>query len=512
MTIISYIYIPTQHFLYMYYIGYDIGSSSIKAALLDGETNVDIGVASSPNTEMAISSPQPGWAEQDPVVWWEHIKLATRKLLKTTGVNPSDVKGIGISYQMHGLVLVDKQGTVLRPSIIWCDSRAVGIGNLAFETLGQQECFDHILNSPGNFTASKLRWIKENEPDLFDRIFKFMLPGDYIALRMTGEANTTVAGLSEGMLWNFDAGKPYKKLLDYYEIPNELIPSSVPTFSEQGYLTREAANELGLNHGIPVGYRAGDQPNNAMSLGVLEPGQVAATGGTSGVVYGITDNLVYEPHSRVNSFAHVNHSMDNPHIGVLLCINGSGIQYRWIKEQLAEKGFSYDDLEEAIKKIPIGAEGLRMLPFGNGAERILNNVDVGCHLCGLQFNRHSKNHLFRSALEGIAYSFAYGMEIMNQMGMDITSIRVGNDNLFRSEVFGNTVATLMKGPIDMVETTGAIGAARAAAYSMGQFSSLKEAMAGDRIIRTYEPATNTDDYYSSYRLWKEDLKKVIGFN
>ncbi|MFY0599507.1 MAG: carbohydrate kinase [Cyclobacteriaceae bacterium] len=493
----------------MYFLGYDVGSSSIKAAIVDANTNAQVSVLFYPEKEMSITSLKSGWAEQEPETWWENLIQATKKVIKESGVNPREISGIGISYQMHGLVLIDKDKQVLRPSIIWCDSRAVEIGDAAFEAMGHQTCFEHLLNSPGNFTASKLKWVQENEPELYSKIDKIMLPGDYIAMRLTGEVNTTISGLSEGMIWDFKTNTPSKDLFGHFGFENDLVPEVKPTFSVQGEVSVEVANLLGLKSGIPVGYRGGDQPNNAMSLGVLESGQVAGTGGTSGVVYGVNKSPVYDEQSRVNSFAHVNYSMENPNVGVLLCINGSGIQYRWINQEVASEGTSYFDMEKMMADVPVGSDGLRMLPFGNGAERVLGNKDVGSHIQGLQFNRHSKPHLFRAALEGIAFSFAYGIEVMTSLGMSIESMRVGNDNLFQSQIFSDTVSTLMNGKIEIVETTGAIGAARAVGFTTGHFSSLREAMSGDKVLKTYVPKQNVAEYREAYARWKDDLEKVI---
>ena len=464
----------------MYYLGYDIGSSSIKAALVDAESNKPIKVVQYPESEMDIISRRQGWAEQNPEVWWENIIQATRKLFTDLEAKYRDgVLGIGISYQMHGLVLVDKDQNVLRPSIIWCDSRAVEIGNELFEKLGPQKCLDHLLNSPGNFTASKLKWVKDNEPEIYNRIHKLMLPGDYIAMKFTGELNTTVCGLSEGMMWDFKENNPANFLFEEFGINESMIPEVKDVFSNQGELSTVIADLLGLPAGIPVGYRSGDQPNNAMSLGVLNAGEVAATGGTSGVVYGVVDQLSYDEDSRVNSFAHVNHCADNPKIGILLCINGAGIQYRWVKQQMANDGTSYVDMERMISSVPVNSEGLRIIPFGNGAERILENKDIGSHVMNLHFNRHNRAHFYRASLEGIAYSFIYGMEILSGMGMKVSRIKVGNDNLFQSTVFSTTIASLLQCEIDVVETTGAVGAAKAIGYTLKHRSFIERGNVGE---------------------------------
>lgn len=490
----------------MYYLGYDIGSSSIKAALLDGSTNRPVAVVKEPAAEMAIQSPQPGWAEQEPSLWWEMVVAATQALWRETGVHPSLVAGIGIAYQMHGLVLIDKRGQVLRPAIIWSDSRAVAIGQAAFAALGAERCMERLLNSPGNFTASKLRWVQENEPEVFQRIYRLLLPGDYIAYQLTGEATTTIAGLSEGMFWDFRAQRPADFLLDYYGIPTDLLPRRVPVFGEQGRLQPVAAEALGLPAGIPVAYRAGDQPNNALALGALEPGEVAATGGTSGVVFSVSDQLIGDPQQRVNTFAHVNYQPDAPRTGLLLNINGAGILYRYVRSLIGWEDRPYAQLEEMVEAVAIGADGLVVLPFGNGAERMLENRTLGAQVLGLDFNRHGKPHFLRAALEGIAFAFVYGME---QLNVPPTKLRVGNDNLFQSAVFSTTIATLTNTPIEVVSTTGAIGAARGAAHGLGQFATLREAVSGDPVVQTFYPIERVDVYQEAYHRWKAALLQQL---
>ncbi|MCF8245019.1 MAG: carbohydrate kinase [Saprospiraceae bacterium] len=501
----------------MYLIGYDIGSSSIKAALVEVETGATLAVAQSPATEMGMIAHQPGWAEQDPDEWWQHVCTATRQLLADCLIAPAEIKGIGISYQMHGLVVVDEKMKPLRPSIIWCDSRAVQYGNLAFDEIGHEKCRSHLLNSPANFTAAKLAWVKENEPGIFAKIRYFMLPGDYIALRLTGEPMTTPSGLSEGILWDFQKNDVADIVLDYFGFDKKLVPHVTPTFSLQGKLTPEAAAATGLAEGTPVTYRAGDQPNNALSLNVLQPGEVAATGGTSGVVYGVVDRPTYDLQSRVNGFCHVTHGpsnhqspITNHRIGILLCINGAGSLYRWLRQTVGQGSISYPDMERLAASVPIGSDGLRILPFGNGAERMLGNLDPGAQVNGLQLNRHTAAHLYRAGLEGIAFSFVYGVQILKEMGLGITVMRVGNDNLFQSAVFSKTIATLLGCSIDVVETTGAVGAAKAAGVATGIYPSIEAAMASVRVTGRYEPEMErVGEYRAAYGAWEGDLAKAI---
>lgn len=489
----------------MYYIGYDLGSSSIKAAIISATSGKSMAIAQYPEQEMEMISLKAGWAEQDPNIWWEYLGKLTRKVILEAGINSNEIKGIGIAYQMHGLVVVDKNYEALRPSIIWCDSRAVEIGNTAFKDLGEDKCVEHLLNSPGNFTLSKLKWVKEYEPDTFEKIHKLMLPGDFIALKLTNQPSTTISGLSEGIMWDFKLNKPAHWLLDYMGIDNNLIPEILPTFGNQGTVTKEAAQHTGLPEGIPVLYRAGDQPNNALSLNVLNPGEIAATGGTSGVVYAVTDNVKTKESLRINNFAHVNYTLDKPIIGKLLNINGAGIQYSWMNKQVASK-ISYNDMNDMASTIPVGSQGLRIIPFGNGSERMLNNSNLGGSVFNLNFNLHQQAHLFRAALEGIAFSFVYGMNILRGDGVNISSIRAGNDNLFRSEIFSKTIATLIGSEINIMDTTGAVGAARAAGISNGDFNSLDEAFSDNELVLTYHPLNEKESYIQAYNLWVNDLE------
>jgi xylulokinase len=491
----------------MYYIGYDIGSSSVKVALVEAATGEKIVALHEPQDEMAIIAYHKDWAEQDPEIWWKHICVGTKRAIKEANIDASKISGIGISYQMHGLVVVDKDGKSLRNSIIWCDSRAVETGDKAFAEIGEQKCSEHLLNSPGNFTASKLKWVKENEPAIYEKIHKYMLPGDFIAYKLTGEMTTTKNGLSEGMLWDYKENKVANWLLDYYGIDPSLTPTIVENFTNQGELNDKGSKETGLPVGIPVVYRAGDQPNNALSLNILKPGEVAATGGTSGVIYAVTDQLKSKETSRINSFVHVNYTNENPTVGKLLCINGAGIQYRWLRNIGGLD--SYENMNSKASEIPVGSDGVVVVPFGNGAERMLNNKNIDSHILNLNFNKHGHGHLYRAALEGIAFSFVYGMEILKNDNAEIKVIRAGNDNLFRSEIFSNTVATLIGHEIEIYNTTGSVGAARAVGLVDGDYEKFGQNIMKNDHVMTYTPLENREDYIGAYQNWKKKLEQII---
>lgn len=491
----------------MYLLGYDIGTSSVKASLVDVTTGQSVASAQYPDAEAPITANQPGWAEQEPEMWWEELKQATKRVFAIADVK-KEISAIGISYQMHGLVCVDKEGKPLRPSIIWCDGRAVPYGNAAFEAIGGENCLSHLLNSPGNFTAAKLAWVKDNEPELFAKIHKIMLPGDYIAMKLSGGVmNTTVSGLSEGMFWDFKNNEVSKDVMNYFGFPQDIIADIVPTFAVQSKVCAAVAAELGLPEGCPIAYRGGDQPNNALSLNVMKPGEIAATGGTSGVVYGVLGEVNYDPKSRVNTFAHVNHNQQDTRLGVLLCINGTGILNAWMKRTVAPEGISYPAMNDLAETAPVGAEGLSIIPFGNGAERVLQNQNPGASVHGINFNIHTKAHMLRAAQEGIAFSFAYGMEIMKGMGMDIKTIKAGHANLFLSPLFRRTLANVTDATIELYETDGSVGAAKGAGIGAGIYKDSDEAFATLKHFGTEKPEADTAAYKEAYKRWKAALEK-----
>lgn len=493
----------------MFFLGFDIGSSSVKVSLVNGDSGVCAASAFYPKSEMSIVAQQIGWAEQNPEEWWKNLKIALAEVIQKSRVNVKEISAIGISYQMHGLVCVDKNKNVLRPAIIWCDSRATQIGAKAFVEIGKEECLSHLLNSPGNFTASKLRWIQENEPELYSKIYKIMLPGDYIAMKLSGEIQTTVSGLSEGMFWDFKTAQQASLLLNYYGINKDLLADVVPTFGHQCKISESVAKELGLHTNITIAYRAGDQPNNALSLNVLNPGEIATTAGTSGVVYGVTDEIKYDAKSRVNTFAHVNYTKESARLGVLLCINGTGIMNSWLHKIMCPN-LGYEEMNEVAASVAIGSNGLSILPFGNGAERVLQDKNVNATISGLSLTTHSVAHLIRATHEGIAFSFHYGMEIMKQIGINPTVIRAGKANMFLSPIFRETLASISGATIELYNTDGSIGAARGAGVGIGYYKSFDDAFVSLKKLETIEPdEKNKQAYIDAFALWEKALQKSV---
>lgn len=490
----------------MLLLGIDIGTSSVKVSVVDAASQKALASAQYPEDESPIIALQPGWAEQSPDMWWEQVQHAINLCNKTTVYNPLDIAAIGIAYQMHGLVLIDKDQKVLRNSIIWCDSRAVGIGDKAFEVIGNEQCLSHLLNSPGNFTASKLGWVKTNEPAIYNKIDKIMLPGDFIAMKLTGEVTTSVSALSEGVFFDFKTNSISEDVTGYFGFGKNLFPEIKEVFSFHGSLKASVAQKLNLKAGIPVAYKSGDQPNNALSLNVLNPGEVAATAGTSGVIYGVTDQLSYDKQSRVNTFAHVNYTEQQKRLGVLLCINGVGSMYRWLKQTFGTTE-SYLQLNEKATKAPLGSDGLRVLPFGNGAERMLSNKIIGAHFDNIDLNIHNQAHLVRAVQEGIAFSFRYGLDIMRENGMAPTVIRAGKNNLFLSELFTETFVNITGVPVELYKNDGSVGAALGAGIGACIFSSPKEAFLHTHPVQLVQPLTKKLE--PAYQEWKILLNKQL---
>src|SRR5689334_2476724 len=490
----------------MLLLGIDLGTSSIKVSVVDADTQQSIASAQYPDEETAITSLQTGWAEQSPETWWQNIKGAIKKVNAIGKFDPKNIVAIGIAYQIHGLVLVDQEQKVLRDSIIWCDSRAVETGNAAFKKIGEQKSLSALLNSPGNFTASKLSWVKANEPKIFGQSYKMMLPGDFAAMKLTGEITTTSSALSEGIFWDFKEDELSKDVMNCFGFDEKIIPEVRPLFAAHGSLTKEVAKELSLKPGIPVSYKAGDQLNNALSLNVFHPGEVAATAGTSGVIYAVTDSLFFDKLSRVNAFAHVNHRNKERRVGVLLCINGTGIMNRWVKDF---SGANYIEMNRQASQVPPGSDGLFVLPFGNGAERIFENKIVGAQLLNIDLNKHSKAHVFRATQEGIVFSFRYGLDIMRENGIRPSVIRVGKANMFLSDLFATSFVDATNVPVEMYENDGSVGAALGAGIGAGIFASSKEAFINMKLIKRIDPSPGLELYDDLYGKWKKELMKFL---
>ena len=489
--------------------GIDLGTSAIKFSVVDAANQKLIFTCSFPDIENEIYSPELGFAEQDPEHWWYCVKQAIIIGNSSGKYNPKDISAIGISYQMHGLVVLNAENKVLRNSIIWCDSRATGIGEKAFNDIGNQNCQSNLLNSPGNFTASKLAWVKQNQPHIYDQIDKVLLPGDYISGCLCHSYTTSSSALSEGIFWDFNQHGLSNDILTYFGFSKDLFPKIKPVFSSHGQIDKQIAHELGLNDQVEVTYKAGDQPNNAFSLGVLEPGEIATTAGTSGVMYGVSASLKFDPQNRVNSFAHVNHTNESIRIGVLMCINGTGILNRWLKQNFFSN-LSYPEMNALGAKSPIGSNGLICNPFGNGSERIFNNKTIGGSWHNLDFNRHSNADMIRSSQEGIAFAMVYGLELLETTGIKPTHLKAGLANMYLSDIFSNAIVNASHVGLELMESDGAYGAALGAGVGLGYYHTPNEAVNKIKRIKEVHPSKDTNDQtQEAYALWKENLHKLI---
>lgn len=492
----------------MYLLGLDLGTSFVKASIVDATTRRAVCSVTYPEMELPIIVRKPDWAEQSPDSWWENVQAAILKLRDKSSRCFPDIGAVGIAYQMHGLVCVDKDQNILRDSIIWCDSRAVSIGNKAFRDIGEEKCLTHLLNSPGNFTASKLKWVKDNEPEVYDKIDTIMLPGDFIAMKLTGQATTSISALSEGIFWNFKTNSLSEDVFLYYGLDKAIIPTIQNVFSDHGTILDSISEKLGLPKNIPVSYKAGDQPNNALSLNVFKPGEVAATAGTSGVIYAVTDQLMSDAYSRINGFAHVNYSIENPHIGILLNINGVGIANSWIRKMLAGNS-SYEEMNQQAGIVEAGSEGLKIYPFGNGAERIFRNKTIRAQMCDIQFNVHKDAHVFRAVQEGVAFAFRYGMDVIRENNLDVKVIKAAHANMFLSPIFTHAFVNTLSVPVELYPVDGSVGAALGAGVGVGLFQSEDEAFGTTPAIKTIEPDANATIYNELYQEWKTQLEKFI---
>lgn len=494
----------------MYFLGIDLGSSSIKLSVLDAEKGISLASVKAPEFEMEIAAPKFGWAEQNPEDWWKNVKKGLSILKNKKGIDLKKIKGIGIAYQMHGLVLTDKDLNPVRPSIIWCDSRAVEIGDEAYKAIGAEISQNQILGSPGNFTASKLKWVKENEPETFKKAAIMMLPGDYIAAKLSGIPQISTSGLSEAALWDFSKGKLATEVLDKMGLSEDFIPEIVPSFGDQATVSAEIANELGLDPNTKINYRAGDQPNNAFSLNALKPGDIATTAGTSAVMYAVSSENTFDPQSRVNTFLHVNNTENSKHNGVLLCINGSGILYQWLRKIISvgrDELIPYEKLNEEAAKVTPGSKGLRFYPFGNGVERIFSNKEVNSGIENLNYNIHQPAHLIRSACEGIVFAMNYGFEVMQSIGVEGKVVRAGKDNLFLSPVFREIFVNTTQTTLELYNTSSAVGAARGAAVGHGFYKEFDEAFSSLKCLERIEPKEELSTQYQEiYQEWKKNIK------
>lgn len=472
----------------MAFLGIDVGTSSVKVSIV-GEDGVILASATAPaSSERAINSPNPNWAEQNPEDWWEDAQQAILNLPLEARLQ---VEAIGIAYQMHGLVLVDSQFQPVRPSIIWCDGRNIQESQILAESLGLDALENRLLNKPGTLTLAKLAWVAEHEPETLAKAHTFGLPGDFIAYKLTGEWSTTKSGYSEMVGWDFGASIPFEEGFRKagWKLP---LPEARPNLEEGAPIQKVIAEKLGLPPSARVTYRAGDQPNNAFGLGVLQQGETAISAGTSGVLYGIGDS---SPglHEGINRFLHV-----NSQIGVLMCLNGVGsalafARRTWFQNQ------SYEALSElASQANPENCP--YFFPFGNGAERILSERAFS-GFTELDFNRHNLPELARSVFEGIAFAYRLGSEKMEKAGCLSKVVNGTESGLLKSSFFAQLLANELQVELILSEGDGSTAAARGAALG------IKKILPKPAPLKRYLPTSPAN--HERFSHWHKILEKFL---
>lgn len=478
-----------------HYIGLDISTTATKALLMDADGSViSIG-----RSEYGYDTPRPLWAEQAPNLWWQATIEAIKQSLADSGIGGGDVAGVGLTGQMHGLVLLDDAGKVLRPSILWNDQRTGVETDEIRERIGKS----HLIEVTGNdaltgFTAPKILWVKNNEPETYSKIAQVLLPKDYVRYRLTGEFATDKAGASGTLLMDLAARDWSLEVLDALDIPPDWLPATHEGPDTTGVLTEEAARATGLLRGTPVMAGGGDQAANGVGVGAVSPGVVAVSVGTSGVVFAAADRPIVEPEGRLHAFCHA--VPDTWHLmGVMLSAAGS---YRWFRDTVApERDFSALD-DEAVAVSP-GANGLVFLPYLTGERTPYPDPMARGAFVGLTI-RHERGHLARAVMEGVAFGLRDSVELMAKE-IDLGEARVSGGGA-GSDVWVRIITDVLDHPVRVVTTaeSAAHGAAILAATGDGAFVSVAEGSAA--AVDVGEPIEPTDDarvYEEAYAIYRE---------
>jgi len=446
-----------------YLIGIDASTTATKALLIDDRGEI-VAVAA---TEYDFQTPHPLWSEQDPALWWDGAVASVRRVLAESGIDPAAVVGVGLTGQMHGLVLVDAAGQVLRPSILWNDQRTASQCDEIRARLGKSE----LVRITGNdaltgFTAPKILWVQENEPDVYARIHKILLPKDYVRYRLTGDFATDRAGAGGTLLVELATRDWSPTVVEALGLRPEWLPPTHEGTQITGVVSAAAAEATGLRAGTPVVGGGGDQAAQATGVGAVEEGIVALTLGTSGVVFATADKPFYQPEGRLHAFPHALpgkwHLM-----GVMLSAAGS---LRWYRDTLAP-GAAYDDLLAPAAAIPAGSDGLLFLPYLTGERTPHPDPLARGAFVGLTV-RHTQPHLTRSVLEGVAFGLRDSFELMKDAGLSaIRQVRVSGGGA-RSPLWRQILADVLGSELVTVNTTegAAFGAALLAGVGAGIWS------------------------------------------
>ncbi|HOD80027.1 MAG TPA: xylulokinase [Phycisphaerae bacterium] len=498
-----------------YYLGIDIGTSGTKALVMDARAKV----LATATGEHAISAPRPGWSEQDPANWWQATVRAVRQAIAKAGVDGRQVAGIGLSGQMHGLVILDRGGKVLRPSIIWNDQRtAREAAEIEAAVGGKKKLIALVGNvAQTSFTLTKLLWVRRNEPKIYDKIAHMLLPKDYIRLRLTGEFVGDVSDMSGTLILDQKKRNWSKKIISTFQLDQRILPPVVESHEITGRLTADVAEQLGLSAGTPVVGGGGDQPAGAVGNGVVVEGLTSATMGTSGVVYVHSSGYRTDPQSRVGTFC----SCVQDEYCLFGCILSAGGSFQWFRNTLGQAEVKqakkqrcdpYELLTAQAAAAPAGCEGVFWLPYLTG-ERTPHG-DPYARACWIgMHSRTTRNELVRSVMEGATFGMNDAVTLLRELGLSIRQIRLSGGGA-RSEFWRQLQADIYNATCVTInaEEGPAYGVALLAAAGTGRFKNVREACkAGISITRTIKPDAKSRklyaQYYTQYRRLYPALKQ-----
>jgi xylulokinase len=495
----------------MYFLGIDVGTGGTRALVIDQSGSV---VSSASEEHQPFASPQIGWAEQDPTDWWRASGVAVSHALRQGSVRAEQIACVGFSGQMHGAVLLDAQGSVVRPALIWCDVRTEKQAQELTSLIGAERLRQLTCNPAlTNFTLTKCLWVRENEPENWSRVCSLMLPKDYVRFRLTGERATDLADASGTLLLDVANRRWSQQILDFVQMDRSLLPALYESPEICGQISEAGATATGLIAGTPVVAGAGDQAANAIGIGVVSPGAVSATIGTSGVVLAATNLPALDPEGRVHTFCH---GMANRWL-VMGVTQAAGLSLRWFRDQFGMANGhreSYEDLTAEAAKIPAGAEGLLWAPYLMGERTPYLDANARAMLVGLTAS-HTRAHVIRAILEGVAFSLRDTFTIFEQIAVPVKTIRLGGGGArsplwrqIQADVYSHEVETVA------VEEGAAYGAAILAGVGAKAWPTVDAACAAVvHVASATDPSIQDSSVmnraYSSYRRIYPSMKTIL---
>jgi xylulokinase len=487
-------------------LGIDVGTGGTRAVLLDQAGRV-LGAATAEHAEMA--SPQLGWAEQDPRDWWRAAQVAIGECLTAAGATGPEVFAVGLSGQMHGLVLLDGAGEVVRPALLWCDQRTEEECREITERVGAKRLIELVANPAlTGFTLPKIWWVRKHELELWSRVRSIMLPKDYVRFKLTGARATDVADASGTLLFDVVRRRWSAEMLEASDLRAEILPKVFESPEITARVTKDGAAASGLREGTPVVAGGGDQAAGAVGMGIVAPGNVSATIGTSGVVFAATSDPVVEPKGRIHTFCHAIPGRWH----VMGVTQGAGLSLRWFRDQFAG-GASYDTLMIEAAAAPAGSDGLLWAPYLMGERTPHLDPNARGALVGLTA-QHTRAHVIRAILEGVAFSLRDTFTIFRELGVPVKSIRLGGGGA-RSYLWQQVQADIYGMPVDLVaaEEGAAYGAALLAGVGAGVWPSVDAACeTAVRVAKRVEPIAENRELmnhrYEEYRKLYPALRAI----